>query len=117
MGPLLSLDVRGGADGLKAFSRWQVTHGSDNAYTFGHPENNRPGDAELMRFMMRAWVSFVNDLDPNGHGLKGEPEWPKYDAANATNIVLRRQGRTLEPDTFRKEGIAFINSIAGEMNK
>jgi carboxylesterase type B len=94
-----------------------VVHSSDNSYIFGHPENNRTGDAELMRFMMRAWIAFVNDLDPNHHGLEGEPEWPKYRSGDATNVVLRRQGRSLEPDTFRKEGIAFINSIGPEMNK
>jgi hypothetical protein len=67
--------------------------------------------------MMRAWIAFVNDLDPNKHGLEGEPAWPKYSSANATNMLLRRQGRSLEPDTFRKDGTAFINSIAGEMSK
>ena len=95
----------------------QVTHGSDNAYIFAHPENDRPGDAALARFMMRAWVAFVADLDPNKHSLEGEPTWPKYSSANATNMVLRRQGRSLESDTFRKEGIAYINTIAGQMNK
>ena len=84
---------------------------------FGYAQNNRTGDHELTRFMMSAWVGFVNDLDPNAHGLEGEPEWPKYDNGNATNLVFTRHGRYVEQDDWRKEGIAFINSIGEELNK
>ena len=66
--------------------------------------------------MERAWIAFVADLDPNKHGLEGEPAWPKY-SHNATNMVLERQGRYVEPDTFRRDGIAFINSLGHEINK
>ncbi len=69
-----------------------------------------------MRYMERAWIGFVNDLDPNAHGLEGEPHWPKY-SHNATNMVFKRQGRYLEPDSFRQKGIAFINSLGHEINK
>lgn len=93
-----------------------VTHGKDNAYIFGHPENNRTGDVDLMSFMMGSWISFVTDLDPNGHGMKGEPHWPRY--SNETkNMVLTRHGRTLEDDDWRKEGIAFINGLGAQLGK
>ena len=81
-------------------------HGSGNSYHFGHPEDNRTGDAALMRYTERSWIAFVADLDPNAHVLKDEPHWLKY-SQNATDMVLKRQGRHVEPDTFRKDGVAF----------
>ncbi len=94
-----------------------VTHFQEVSYVYGnHPYNNRTGDPELAHYMVSAWISFIHDLTPNHHGIKGEPEWPQY-ATNATNMVFKRQGRKVEEDTFRKEGIAFINSLGAELSK
>jgi hypothetical protein len=39
------------------------------------------------------------------------------EAAKVTNVAWHRQGRSLEAETSREEGVASINAIAGEMNK
>jgi carboxylesterase type B len=64
----------------------------------------------------QAYIHFVNDLDPNGKkGAKyGEkkilPEWPVYDLKKPTNMVLNATKNWVESDTWRREGIAFINT-------
>jgi carboxylesterase type B len=68
---------------------------------------------DLAALMSRMWISFVAELDPNGHGLRDQPKWPAYVAmdgygqnfvfdANTTNYV--------EPDTFRAAGIAYLQA-------
>jgi carboxylesterase type B len=70
----------------------------------------------------RAYANFVYDHDPNTAdsvdaeaGLPSLPTWPKYDRENPTNIVLNANKTYVEPDTFRKEGIAFLNTIWREL--
>ena len=68
--------------------------------------------------MSRMWVSFVVNLDPNKHGIRGVPEWPAYnvgDGRGGQDIVFDTNVTILaypERDIFRAEGIAFINEIA-----
>lgn len=62
----------------------------------------------------KAYASFVTDLDPN-HGNASLPEWPVYDLAAPKNIVLNSNLSYIEPDTFRAEGIAFINTISRQL--
>ncbi|GAA6040147.1 hypothetical protein JCM8097_002053 [Rhodosporidiobolus ruineniae] len=96
-----------------------VGHFVEVAYVFSVPHEyktantlgNRPGDAELAKLTTGQWVSFIHDLDPNGHGIADTPTWPAY-AQNATNFVHRRHGSVVEVDDYRKEGIAFIESVA-----
>lgn len=66
--------------------------------------------------MTSAWVAFVAELDPNAHGLEGEPEWPRY-GDGAKNVVLQRQRRWLEEDGWRADGIRFVNSLGAELGK
>lgn len=64
----------------------------------------------------KAYISFVNDLDPNtSKGNSTLPYWPRYDLATPQNMVLNSNLSYVEPDTFRREGIAFINSIDREL--
>lgn len=65
----------------------------------------------------RAYVNFVREGDPNGGKAEsgGLPNWPKYSLAEPTNMVLNSNGSFVEADTWRKEGIAFINSISKEL--
>ena len=74
----------------------------------------------LARRVGEAYVRFVNDLDPNprveiysnatnGTGL-ALPRWPRYDAEKPKNLVLNAKRSYVEDDTYRKGGIAFINS-------
>ncbi|KAI6819547.1 carboxylesterase [Hortaea werneckii] len=83
---------------------------------------------ELSRGIGRAYASFVWEGQPNGAqgvtggvgGGKGDnvtglPFWPRYKLDSPTNIVLNANGSWVEADTWREEGIAFINSISREL--
>lgn len=77
-----------------------------------------PTYTKLAKIMSRMWVSFVVNLDPNKHGIAGVPKWPAYDindGLGAQDMVFDANVTTLaypERDTFRAEGIAFINEVA-----
>jgi carboxylesterase type B len=113
-----------------------VTHFDNVAYSFQNitgllgpmPEYER--DAALSRAVGMAYVSFVNNLDPN-HGLVGSggssskvkrvgtegvtaielPQWPKYELLQPTNMVLNASGPYIEADTWRQEGITYLNTF------
>jgi hypothetical protein len=61
------------------------------------------------------WISFVHDQDPNSwretFAFNGtEAMWSKYNNANPQNIVFDANVTSyMEPDTYRKEGMALIN--------
>jgi carboxylesterase type B len=72
----------------------------------------------------KAYASFVNHHQPNGAArggnygavnVTGLPLWPKYSLNEPKNMVLNANGSFVEDDTFRKEGIAFINTIDREL--
>lgn len=82
----------------------------------------------LSRGIGRAYASFVWEGQPNGaqgvtggigggkgDNLTGLPFWPRYELDRPTNIVLNANGSWVEADTWREEGIAFINSISREL--
>ncbi|GAA5824316.1 hypothetical protein JCM5353_007021 [Sporobolomyces roseus] len=99
-----------------------VSHFTEVAYVFSNPLKTantlgtRPGDAELAKLMTSQWVSFIHDLTPNNNGIEGSPQWPSYQEGPA-NFVHRRNGSWVEPDTYRSEGIAYINEIAAEFQR
>jgi carboxylesterase type B len=71
--------------------------------------------ADLATFMSSTWVSFVHDLDPNGwKGRSRDVEkWPKYSVAKPRDFVFEANcSSRVEADTWRKEGIDFINRNA-----
>lgn len=70
------------------------------------------------------WISFVNDLTLNNHGLKHDsnghdiPEWPLY-AANASDALegygvnyrfdqAEKGLAVIEPDTWCAEALAYL---------
>lgn len=76
----------------------------------------------------RAYASFVSGHQPNGavgatagnysgsgHNVTGLQTWPKYTLGAPQNLVLNANGSFIEADTWRREGIAFINSISREL--
>ena len=69
----------------------------------------------------KAYARFVNSHDPNGPvggsatSETGLPRWPKYTLDAPKNMVLNANGSFVEDDVWRKEGIAFINSISREL--
>ncbi|KAL9088194.1 MAG: hypothetical protein Q9165_006321 [Trypethelium subeluteriae] len=76
-----------------------------------------------------AYARFVSTHDPNGGdvaNLRGGnvggstnlttlPTWPRYNLNQPENMVLNSNGSFVEPDTWRKDGIAFINTISREL--
>lgn len=85
------------------------------------PEYKR--DAQLSRAIGEAYVRFVYSLDPNpaeGRTVSRRadpdieamklPHWPKYNLDKPENMVLNATHPYVEPDTWRKDGIAFMNT-------
>ena len=78
--------------------------------------NKSESYSNLSRFMNSNWVSFIHDQDPNSwrqtYAYNGtEALWSKYDNANPLNIVFDANVTShMEPDTYRKEGMALINA-------
>lgn len=71
---------------------------------------------DLSTSIGRAYVNFVVSGDPNGNSsAQGLPIWPMYALDSPMNMVLNSNGSFVEADTWRKEGIAFINSISREL--
>lgn len=74
---------------------------------------------DLAQRIGRAYVGFVATGNANSfHGCKNgtiENEvpsfltWPKYRLSNPTNMVMNSNGSWVEEDTWRKEGMSFIN--------
>lgn len=103
-----------------------ATHWVEVAYVFynlermgfpggaaGVPDNYRK-TAKLISSM---WASFFTEHDPNGHGQAGAAEWPVYaDGVNgyAEDFVFEvKKESGPERDTFRAEGIAYLNEVYG----
>ena len=94
-----------------------VAHAVNIPYSFqnisgGLGPEKRQGDKELSVAIGWAYAAFVARGNPNAGGL---PEWPSYDIVKPTNMVLQPGGSYVEADTFRAEGIGFINSVAREL--
>jgi cholinesterase len=64
--------------------------------------------------MSRSWISFVHDLDPNGHQIDDAPHWPDYHESKS-NIVFRADETHVEDDDWRKEQLEFWASIWEEL--
>ncbi|OJJ76832.1 hypothetical protein ASPBRDRAFT_36016 [Aspergillus brasiliensis CBS 101740] len=96
-----------------------VAHFAEIPFVFANPVQNMtplgsdPARLELGNMAARMWTAFVADLDPNGHGVSGIPHWPKYNLSDPRDFVFRvpRNGSYVEKDTFRTEGIDYINTI------
>ena len=70
---------------------------------------------DLAGFISKTWISFVHDLDPNSwrEGKKSVPLWPQYSLEKPEDFVFEvNKTSGLETDTWRKEGIDFINQNA-----
>ncbi len=102
-----------------------VQHFDNVAFSFQNitgllgPSPQYDADVMIARAIGMAYVSFVNNLNPNPTGIQTAtgsvnatilPYWPLYDLESPINMVLNASRPFLEPDTFRKEGIAYLNS-------
>ncbi|ORY31062.1 Alpha/Beta hydrolase protein [Naematelia encephala] len=99
------------------------THYSEISFVFGNPENltdpyesylgpSSNGNQALSSKMMRSWISFVAELDPN-HDTLGET-WPDY-GYGPINMVFRDDGCYTEADDFRAIGIKLLNDHPKEL--
>ncbi|EPT02238.1 hypothetical protein FOMPIDRAFT_1059299 [Fomitopsis schrenkii] len=94
----------------------------DNTHGYGYLASPNPFQDEpqsyydLARLMSSSWASFIHDLDPNSFRLNDTvtPLWPVYSNDDPRDIVWDADvpgSAYVEPDTFRSEGIAIINSL------
>lgn len=98
-----------------------VKHFTNVAFSFQNisgklgPSPEYDSHLKLARAIGQAYVRFVYDLDPNpskGYSNREKllPTWPVYNNAKPKNMILNATENRVEDDTWRKEGIDFINS-------
>lgn len=106
-----------------------ATHWVEVAYVFynlqrmGFGAQPVPKNYErLAKLVSSMWVSFFSEHDPNGHDQSGIAHWPVYNDAvggYAQNFAFDVNVTSKpERDTWRAEGIAYLNKAYGaEYNK
>ncbi|KAJ8112139.1 hypothetical protein OPT61_g5427 [Boeremia exigua] len=71
--------------------------------------------AQTAKLMSNMWVSFFTTQDPNGHGVQGAADWPRYDdgaGGYGEDFVFEVEKPSgAERDNWRAEGIAYLNSV------
>ncbi|TFK66012.1 esterase 1 [Pluteus cervinus] len=88
-----------------------VTHSSEIPFVYGHPLANSTAARALSRVMINYWVSFATSLTPNDAKGVARLVWPTYMSTHQVLLQLNGDNTTIIPDTYREEGIGFINSI------
>ena len=106
-------------DGVQHFDNVAFSFQNISGLLGPSPEFDR--ERSLATAIGSAYVRFVNALDPNsvngkGNGTQGDgglqlPYWPRYEVEEPVNMVLNASMPYVEADTFREEGIAFLNSF------
>jgi carboxylesterase type B len=99
-----------------------IQHFDNVAFSFQNisgllgPSPEFDSHARLARTVGEAYVRFVYDLDPNARANSSNnsalPQWPRYDLSRPVNMVLNASWSHIEHDTYRKEGIAYMNTPA-----
>jgi carboxylesterase type B len=104
------------------YNEWDgVKHFANVAFSFQNisgnigPSPQYDTHLDLARAIGQAYVRFIYDLNPNPSDKYDKqeqllPEWPIYDNNEPKNMVLNATENRVEDDTWRKEGIAYINS-------
>ena len=88
-----------------------AAHLSELNYVWNNPALKASStDARtLVEIMSRMWVSFVGDLNPNGHGLTGVPMWETYSSnSEGEDIVFQLGSVYVEDDNWRKDGMNIL---------
>ncbi|GME62228.1 putative carotenoid ester lipase precursor protein [Neofusicoccum parvum] len=62
--------------------------------------------------IMSTWISFVNNLDPNEHGLADLPHWPTWGLEEKSMFKYNEAGCEIIRDDFRETQMRFINDNA-----
>ncbi|CAG9936514.1 unnamed protein product [Clonostachys rosea f. rosea IK726] len=104
------------------YNEWDgVKHFANVAFSFQNisgnigPSPQYDTHLDLARAIGQAYVRFIYDLNPNPSDKYDKqekllPKWPIYDNNEPKNMVLNATENRVEDDTWRKEGIAYINS-------
>jgi acetylcholinesterase len=86
-------------------------HGADVAfYLFG---TLPPTASRNSLHIMSTFISFVNHLDPNLHGLADLPLWPEWDQGDVRTYQFRESGVEVIRDDYRREAMDFLAAQAG----
>lgn len=82
-------------------------------YHYGRPFVNVPHSyIELSTLMTSMWASFIHDLNPNP-GDYPNIIWDSYAEGKPVDLVFDANVTShMEPDTWRSDGIGYINSIS-----
>ncbi|KAL2817523.1 Alpha/Beta hydrolase protein [Aspergillus cavernicola] len=84
-------------------------------YHYGKPFAGMPESyKELSGMMAGMWAAFIHDLDPNTDEAVGEGVfWEGYEVDWPVDLVFDANVTSyMEEDTWREEGIDFINSLS-----
>lgn len=83
-------------------------------YHYGKPFAGVPQSyIDLSSMMTSMWASFIHDLNPNSGVVNQSIRWGVYDNEKPLDLFLDANTTShMEPDTWRKEGIDYINSVA-----
>lgn len=83
-------------------------------YHYGKPFAGVPQSyIDLSTMMTSMWASFIHDLNPNSGVVNRSIHWQAYGKNKPVDLLF--SGNTtsyMEADTWRKDGIDYINSIA-----
>lgn len=81
-------------------------------YHYGKPFAGVPESyVRLSEMMTSMWAAFIHDLDPNFEGER--VTWEEYGKDKPVDLLLDANvTSSMEEDTWRKDGIDYINSIA-----
>lgn len=83
-------------------------------YHYGKPFAGVPQSYyDLSSMMTSMWASFIHDLDPNPGTVNSSVHWDAYGKNSPVDLFFNANTTShMEADTWRKEGIDYINSVA-----
>ncbi|KAJ5769478.1 hypothetical protein N7520_004037 [Penicillium odoratum] len=83
-------------------------------YHYGKPFAGVPQSYyDLSAMMTSMWASFIHDLDPNPGTVNASVHWDPYGAERPIDLFLDSNTTSrMEADTWRKEPIEYLNSVA-----
>ncbi|OQE16020.1 hypothetical protein PENFLA_c029G04002 [Penicillium flavigenum] len=83
-------------------------------YHYGKPFAGVPQSyIDLSSMMTSMWASFIHDLDPNPGAVNGPVHWDSYSTNDPIDLCFNANTTShMEADTWRKDGVDYINSVA-----
>ncbi|KAJ6018662.1 hypothetical protein N7522_000729 [Penicillium canescens] len=83
-------------------------------YHYGKPFAGVPQSyIDLSSLMTSMWASFIHDLDPNPVVVNKSVHWDAYATGKPVDLLFDANTTShMEADTWRQDGIDYINSVA-----